>query len=54
MQSRKHFNTISSGVVSGWSSTTSRGASHISHPVEIIIAVLNKSTQGCIEVATKC
>ena len=23
-------------------------------PVEIIIAVLNKSTHGCIEVATKC
>ena len=53
MQSTKPFHTISSGVVSGWSSTTRRSASLISCPVKVVIAILNKSTHGCIEVAIK-
>ena len=53
MQSTKPFHTISSGVVSGWSSASRPSASLISCPVKVVIAILNKSAHGCIEVATE-
>ena len=53
MQLAKYFHTISGGVVSGWSSIVGRSSSFESSPVKIIIAVLSKSTDGCVEIAFK-
>ena len=53
MQLAKYFHTISGGVVSGWSSITRQSISLISCPIKLVIAILNKSAHGCIEVATK-